>query len=140
MSIYMCQNQGVSNEKQCLFHRWHHPSNIPGTSQIKVIVSFSAATTNREPVLRLSSICQAYSSVLTACYSQVSFFPKEFFKKLRYLRNRASQAIFVETRGLLRGFELWLTDRFPFIIFFFFVNFLDLNVINHRFGQMGSKT
>ena len=28
-----------------LFHRWHHSSNIPGTSQIQVIVSFLAATT-----------------------------------------------------------------------------------------------
>ena len=46
-----------------------------------------------------------------------------FHKKLKDLRNRASKAIFVETRGLLRGFELSLTDRFPFEYFFFFMSF-----------------
>ena len=54
-----------------------------------------------------------------------------FHKKMKDLRNRASKAIFVETRGLLRGFELSLTDRFPFEF---------LNVTNHRFGQIRSKT
>ena len=42
-----------------------------------------------------------------------------FHKKMKDLRNRASKAIFVETRGLLRGFELSLTDRFPFDFFLF---------------------
>ena len=45
-----------------------------------------------------------------------------FHKNLKDLRNRASKAIFVETRGLLRGFELSLTDRFPFKSFFVFIN------------------
>ena len=42
-----------------------------------------------------------------------------FHKKMKDLRYRASKAIFVETRGLLRGFELSLTDRFPFEFFSF---------------------